>query len=215
MTLQTYQIVGLVGPNGSGKSTLINIISGLQHQDEGTIKLDGSFIENIASYKRSNRGVARTYQTPLRSSDLNVYQAVLACTSNQHSLKHRDNQTNAILRNSRLISKTESMVGDLSTADARELDLCMALATEPKILLLDEPAAGLSSAEQQFLSAKIRQLAQSGISILIVDHSMDFLLPVVDRLICLDQGSVVAEGTPAEVLADPRALKLYFGNSRL
>ena len=214
MTLQSYQIVGLVGPNGSGKSTLINIISGLQRQDEGTIQLDGSFIENTPSYKRSNRGIARTYQTSLRSSGLDVYQAILACSSNQHNLEHRDNQTHAILRNSRLTSKTGSMVGDLSTADARELDLCMALATEPKILLLDEPAAGLSSAEQQFLSTRIRQLAQSGISILIVDHSMDFLLPVVDRLICLDQGSVVAEGTPAEVLADPKALELYFGNSR-
>ena len=215
MTLQSYQIVGLVGPNGSGKSTLINIISGLQRQDEGIIKLDGSFIENTPSYKRSNWGIARTYQTSLRSSSLDVYQAILACSSNQHNLEHRDNQTHAILRNSRLTSKTGSMIGDLSAADARELDLCMALATEPKILLLDEPAAGLSSAEQQFLSTKIRQLAQSGISILIVDHSMDFLLPVVDRLICLDQGSVVAEGTPAEVLADPKALKLYFGNSRL
>ena len=214
LRINDNESIAILGPNGSGKSTLINIISGLQRQDEGTIKLDGSFIENIASYKRSNKGIARTYQTPLRSSDLNVFQAILACSSNQHNLKHRHNQTHAILRNSRLISKTEIMVGDLSTADARELDLCMALATEPKILLLDEPAAGLSSAEQQFLSTKIRHLAQSGISILIVDHSMDFLLPVVDRLICLDQGSVVAEGVPAKFLADPKALKLYFGTAR-
>ena len=87
----------------------------------------------------------------------------------------------------------------------------MALVTEPKILLLDEPAAGLSSAEQDFLSNKVRVLAQSGLSILIVDHSMDFLLPLADRLICLNEGSIVAQGLPEEVLTNSKALESYFG----
>ena len=211
MTLKFGQIVGLIGPNGSGKSTLINIMTGLQRQDTGTIYLENTFIENAPSYKRSTKGIARTFQTSLRSSDLNVFEAVLACSPEKFSLEEREITTTRILQDSNLVSKTEIIATYLSAVDARELDLCMAIATEPKVLLLDEPAAGLSSTEQEFIRNKVQKLAQSGVSILIVDHSMDFLLPVVDRLICLNEGSILIEGTPEEVLADSRALEVYFG----
>ena len=211
MTLKFGEIVGLIGPNGSGKSTLINIMTGLQRQDTGTIYLENTFIENAPSYKRSTKGIARTFQTSLRSSDLNVFEAVLACSPEKFSLEEREITTTRILQDSSLVLKTEIMATYLSAVDARELDLCMAIATEPKVLLLDEPAAGLSSTEQEFVRNKVQKLAQSGVSILIVDHSMDFLLPVVDRLICLNEGSILTEGTPEEVLSDSRALEVYFG----
>ena len=211
MTLDSGQIVGLVGSNGSGKSTLINIITGLQRHDTGTIKLDDQFIEDAASYKRSEKGIARTFQTSLHSYDLNVFEAVLACSRNNLGIEEREQKTHRILQESALISRAGVMTNQLSAAEARKLNLCMALVTEPKILLLDEPAAGLSSAEQNFLSNQVRLLAQSGLSILIVDHSMDFLLPLADRLICLNEGSIVAQGLPEEVLTNSKALESYFG----
>ena len=215
MSVTSGQILGLVGPNGSGKSTLINVITGLQKQDEGIVLLGNRNIDKITSHKRSQMGIARTYQTSLHTSELTVLNSLLACSKNTGYLETREKKVRHIIAEANLSSKADTMTNDLTAVEARKFDLCMALATEPAILLLDEPAAGLNLEDQKFLSTAIINLAKTGISILIVDHTMDFLLPLADRLICLNEGSIIAEGTPKAVSVNPRAISAYFGSTKL
>lgn len=211
LTVSPGEIVGLIGPNGSGKSTLINLASGLQSQESGGVRLGIKALSNSPPHARARAGLARTFQTPAEAPGLSPVASVLAaCPSGL------DNSSAVFLARDCLDragfgGPGARRVGALSPARARGLDLARALATRPSILMLDEPAAGLTPAERDDLARCLKTLADEGLGLLIVDHTMDFLLPLADRVVCLSAGSVVAQGTPEAVSRDPAAIAAYFG----
>lgn len=211
LAVASGEIVGLIGPNGSGKSTLINLASGLQSQETGTIHLGAMAISNSPTHARARAGLARTFQTPAEVLGLSPMASVLAACP--HDLDETSAGTLALDCLDRVgLANLGARAGRaLSPAEARGVDLARALARGPAILLLDEPAAGLTPAERDALARCLKALANDGIGVLIVDHTMDFLLPLADRVICLAAGSVVARGTPEAVSRDPAAIAAYFG----
>ncbi|MDA9975397.1 ATP-binding cassette domain-containing protein [Alphaproteobacteria bacterium] len=205
------EIVGLIGPNGSGKSTLINLASGLQAQDRGLICLGDLDLSKSPPHARARAGLARTFQTPADALGLTPIASVLAACPGA-----LDDATAEAVARACLERAGVSIVGASDTpspTQTRGLDLARALATGPSILLLDEPAAGLTPAEQDDLARCLKALAEDGLGLLIVDHTMDFLLPLADRVVCLAAGSVVAEGTPEDVSRSPAAIAAYFGGA--
>ena len=207
------EIVGLIGPNGSGKSTLINLASGLQAPESGSVRLGGLTLTNSPPHRRARAGLARTFQTPAGAPGLSATASVLAACPGD-----LDDTSAAVLAHDCLDRVGLAALGErrgtaLSPSEARGLDLARALASGPSILLLDEPAAGLTPAEREALVRCLKSLADDGIGVLIVDHAMDFLLPLADRVVCLAAGTVVAEGTPVGVSRDPAAIAAYFGTA--
>lgn len=203
------EIVGLIGPNGSGKSTLINLVSGLQRQESGEINLGDLDLTAYPPHERARAGLARTFQTPATVPDAPTMHSVLAACpasfgeAEAATLAHRCLERVGITDISQGPSEGPSR--------ARALDLARALAGEPRILLLDEPAAGLTPTGRDDLAKCLKSLAEDGLGLLVVDHSMDFLLPLADRVVCLAAGAVVAEGTPEAISRDPAAIAAYFG----
>lgn len=211
LVIEPGEIVGLIGPNGSGKSTLINLVSGLQTADRGTIQLGDRRLDTLAPHRRARAGLARTFQTSTPASEMTVFASAQAATRTERTGRSNEARAWAGLEAANLTALASLPASGLSSAEARGLDLARALASEPAMLLLDEPAAGLTPAERQILAERLATLAKSGIGMLIVDHTMDFLLPLADRVICLAAGHVVATGTPAEVAHDHAAIEAYFG----
>lgn len=207
------EIVGLIGPNGSGKSTLINIASGLQSQEQGSVLLADRSLSRSGPHVRARAGLARTFQTPTSTSNLSAMASVLAACPDVLGGPDAEKRARACLERVGLSRLAEQPARTLSPAETRGVDLARALAIDPAILLLDEPAAGLTPGERNDLTGCLRGLADTGIGLLIVDHSMDFLLPLADRVVCLAAGSVVARGTPGEVARDPAAIAAYFGET--
>ena len=207
------EIVGLIGPNGSGKSTLINLASGLQPPDGGSVSLNDRRLDKAPPHSRARAGLARTFQTSVQPSGMSVFDSVLAATPSGRADRSGAARAWAALDTVNLAGDAARPATDLSPAEARGLDLARALAIEPTVLLLDEPAAGLTPAERQSLAQRLRRLADGGIGMLIVDHTMDFLLPLADRVVCLAAGAVVAEGKPADVARDHAAITAYFGEA--
>ncbi|MDE0808041.1 MAG: ATP-binding cassette domain-containing protein [Alphaproteobacteria bacterium] len=205
------EIVGLIGPNGSGKSTLINLASGLQAQDRGLICLGDLDLSKSPPHARARAGLARTFQTPAGALGLTPIASVLAACPGALDDATAEAVARACLERAGVSILGAS--GTLSPAQTRGLDLARALATGPSILLLDEPAAGLTPAERDDLARCLKALAEDGLGLLIVDHTMDFLLPLADRVVCLAAGSVVAEGTPEDVSRSPAAIAAYFGGA--
>jgi branched-chain amino acid transport system permease protein len=213
LTLMPGEIVGLIGPNGSGKSTLINLASGGQVPDAGSVRLGASTLSNRPPHARARAGLARTFQTPAEVTGLSAMASVLAACPRALDDESAFRLARDCLNRVGLASLDDRRSGTLSPAEARGLDLARALAGRPYILLLDEPAAGLSPAERDALALCLKGLADDGLGLMIVDHTMDFLLPLADRVVCLAAGKVVAEGTPAAVSKNSAAIAAYFGGT--
>jgi len=209
LSVEPGEIVGLIGPNGSGKSTLINLVSGLQRPETGAVHLGNLDLSGRPPHERARAGLARTFQAPATVPGLAPLRTVLAaCPATL-------DEPTAVTLARRCLERagiTDMAAGPSEgPSRARALDLARALASEPVILLLDEPAAGLTPNERDDLARCLKSLAKDGIGLLVVDHSMDFLLPLADRVVCLASGAVVAEGTPEEIARDPAAIAAYFG----
>ncbi|MBT5267035.1 MAG: ATP-binding cassette domain-containing protein [Rhodospirillaceae bacterium] len=212
------RIIGLIGPNGSGKTTLLNLISGLERADTGRVRLDAVDISGLPANHIARLGVARCFQHPDLPGELTAFEAVLAATPGDASAVDRAADSAAdraigCLRELGIDMLASRRVSDLAAAEQRRLEIARALATQPRVLLLDEPAAGLGENERVDLARQLRQLAEGGLGILVVEHTMDFLLPLADRVVCLVAGRRVAEGEAAEVVRDPAAISAYFGEA--
>jgi len=210
ITVVPGEILGLIGPNGSGKSTLINVASGLQTPDAGEIRLGNLDLTGMPAHGRARAGLSRTFQTPVQALGLSPLESVLAACPAGLDERRAERHAAACLSAAGLTAPAVPTTS-LSPAEARRLDLARALASGPAVLLLDEPAAGLTPAERDDLACCLKHLTDSGLGLLLVDHTMDFLLPLADRVICLATGSVVAEGPPSMVARDPAAIAAYFG----
>ena len=203
------EILGLVGPNGSGKTTAINVISGLYAPDGGEVALDGASIGAVASHRLVHRGINRTFQIPKPFLSLTVRQNVevaLAYGGAASAPAMAD-----LLDEYRLTGVADRPAADLNNAQQKMLDLVRALATRPRLLLLDELAAGLNPAELDWIAERIKALAQSGIAIIVVEHLMGFIEHITDRVIVMNAGKEIFEGKLAVAVQVPQVIEVFLG----
>jgi ABC-type branched-subunit amino acid transport system ATPase component len=206
------EVLGLVGPNGSGKTTLINCISGTLRPNTGSITLDQDPIAKLPSHRIARLGVARTYQTVRLFGGLTVVENVEMRSLQSHPRQFARAQALGVLDEVGLLHLANVAPGQLSLAEHRKVELARAVASEAKIILLDEVMAGLTKAESQATGDIVHRLSRERlISFIIVEHVMASLLPLVDRLVVMDQGSILMDGPPEEVMASQVAVDAYFG----
>lgn len=206
---------GIVGPNGAGKSTLLNLINGNEIQNSGDIFFEDSNINKLKPAQRSSLGIARTFQIPRPFSDMSVFENVLVATNfapKKESSKVRQQNALAAIERTGLSEFFNTPAGKLRLLDRKRLELSRAVASNPRIILLDEIAGGLTDAELPVLLNIIKQLKNEGVTIIWIEHIVHALVSVVDRLMCIAGGSVIAIGDPNEVLASPKVIELYLGD---
>ena len=210
-------ITGLIGPNGAGKTTLFNVVTGMQRPNAGTVRLDGRDLRGLSSYRRARLGLGRTFQRLELFGTLTVAEniGVAASIAQRGVVKARSRAIQEIreeiLDRLGLTAVANDRADTLPTGTGRLVELARALATRPKVLLLDEPAAGQDTDETERFSEVLRILANDGLAILLVEHDMELVMNVCHTVVVLDYGRVICTGTPAEVRADPEVQAAYLG----
>ncbi|UEM21605.1 branched-chain amino acid ABC transporter ATP-binding protein/permease [Skermanella mucosa] len=217
LAIDPGEILGVIGPNGSGKTTLINLVTGLEKPDGGRLYVRGVELTGRAPHGIAGAGVARTFQTASLPPGVDALGAVAAAritldgdvrTAEAHAMHFLER----VLERAGAADLAREPCATLPPGLRRRVELARALARQPAVLLLDEPAAGLTEAEQAGLARLLRAAADDGAAVLIVEHNMPFLLPLADRITCLDEGGVIAEGTPDAIRRDPRVRAAYLGS---
>jgi branched-chain amino acid transport system ATP-binding protein len=213
LTLARGEALGIIGPNGAGKSTLFNLITGMLRPDRGSILLEGRDITALPPEQRCRAGLGRSFQIPLPFEHLSVFEnlAVAALFGGGMSQVEAVQVCGETLALTGLEAKANLRAGSLSLLDRKRLELARALATRPRILLLDEIAGGLTDAECQILIDTIRSIRARGIGIIWIEHVVHALLAVVSRLVVLDFGRIVAQGVPSEVMRSSEVQTIYMG----
>jgi branched-chain amino acid transport system ATP-binding protein len=214
-TLTEKEVLGLIGPNGSGKTTMMNLISGAFKPSSGEIRLYGDNITGIGASQVANKGVARTFQLVRMLPAMTVLENVAAGGVFGHARrwgKELDDYAHALLARVGLANAGAAVVSALTYIDQKRVELARALASDPKILLLDEWLAGLNPTELKIGISLIEQLRKEGCTIIIVEHVMHAIRSLCDRCIVMNSGAKIAEGTPAEVLADHGVIRAYLGD---
>ena len=221
MTVDDGQIVGLIGPNGAGKTTFIDTLTGFTQPHRGHVRFDGSDITRAAAHQRSVAGLVRTFQSLELFDDLTVRDNLLVAahtptfwssiTDAFWPRSHDDRATHATLELLDLVEVADRLPTELSNGQRHVVALGRAIVSSPKLLLLDEPAAGLDPAETAELAELLRRLPALGTTVLVVDHDMSLIMNVCDTVHVLDFGRLVASGTPAEVRHDPTVIAAYLG----
>ena len=217
MEVERGEIVGILGPNGAGKTTLYNLLTGFIPADSGTVMLGGRSLRGVAPHRIVGLGIARTFQLCRPFVGMTVLENVIVGSLGPR-VPPGDLETRArgLLADVGLAGKEEVPAERLSYGDQRRLEIARALATEPELLLLDEPFAGLGSSEIEDLSVLIRRLHQEkGLTILLIEHKLREFMKLVSRVIAIDFGEVIATGTPAEIVADPRVIEAYIGRQEV
>jgi branched-chain amino acid transport system ATP-binding protein len=207
---------GLIGPNGSGKTTLINCISGALQNDQGSILFDGAEVSRMPAYKRTRLGIARSFQIPRPFGSMSVLENLvvpLEYVAHKGSLHLQDTRGEAmeILRGMGLADKAETLAGSLSQVELRKMELARAMAARPRLLISDEAMAGLSSNEVSEVLEILFKLNASGITIIMIEHIMQAVMKFSQRLLCLDAGRIICEGTPEVVVGNPDVQRAYLG----
>ncbi|MGB3044453.1 MAG: ABC transporter ATP-binding protein [Xanthobacteraceae bacterium] len=204
------EILGLVGPNGSGKTTAINVISGLYALDGGTLTYDSASIGGMASHKLVHRGINRTFQIPKPFLSLTVRQNVEVALAYGRA-EVAPPALSDLLEQYHLAELADRPAADLNSSQQKMLDLVRALATRPRLLLLDELAAGLNPTELDWIAGHIKALAQSGLAIIVVEHLMGFIEQITDRVIVMNAGKEIFEGTLAVAVKVPQVIEVFLG----
>jgi branched-chain amino acid transport system ATP-binding protein len=220
------EIVGLIGPNGSGKSTAVNVVTGLFPLTSGKIFFRSQDLEKLPTHKRLQLGIARTFQNIRLFGQLTVWQNLWVAQNAPEDRARRGffarwlggqsgvrDEIAQLLEFSGLVHKQDDLAANLAFGEQRRLELARALAAKPKLLLLDEPAAGMNSEEIGQLRERILKLRAQGITILLIEHVMELVMGVTDRIAVLNFGQKIAEGTPAEIQANPLVRKAYLGGA--
>jgi branched-chain amino acid transport system ATP-binding protein len=214
VSLQQGEALGVVGPNGAGKTTMLNLLTGIVHADRGRVVFSGQDISHRTPDQRCHAGIGRTYQIPKPFEGMTVFENVLVGgTFGRGSSEKASYEICArALHRADILPRANVLAESLSLLERKRLELARALATEPKVLLLDEIAGGLTAHEVQALLDTIRQLRDEGISIIWIEHIVHALLAVVDRLMAIDFGKLIAEGDPQAVINSPEVRDVYMGN---
>jgi branched-chain amino acid transport system ATP-binding protein len=206
------EIVGLIGPNGAGKSTLFNCVAGVFPPTAGDILFQGIKINNQKPWDLCRRGIARTFQIvkPFASRTV-LYNVMVAAFATTDKRAEAEQRALEVLQHLRMEAQKDIRAGNLTIADRKRLEIARALATRPKLLLLDEVMAGLRPTEVDEMVAIIRRLREGGITIFIIEHIMRAIMALSDRIAVLHFGTKIAEGTPQEIAHDERVVKAYLG----
>jgi branched-chain amino acid transport system ATP-binding protein len=214
-TLKTGDILGLIGPNGSGKTTLINVVTGLLRATSGQVLIDGTDVSGFKAHRVAKSGLARTFQTIRLFRDLSVLENVeVANVSMGHSRRTASVTAAGLLDEFGLSAWSDRLASELPFGHQRRLEIARALATEPKFVLLDEPAAGLNEDEGDELLALLQRIpAEKSVGMLIVEHDMRLMMNLCPRLHVLNYGRTITEGSPNDVRSDPQVVAAYLGGS--
>lgn len=227
MQVEEQEIRAVIGPNGSGKSTLLNCISGVYRPTSGTIRFQGEVVTGLPPYTLTRKGIGRTFQNIRMFNSLTVQQNVMVarhCRTRDTLVEDilwapRCRREEAAMREKALqclefvgmVDKKDMLPGSLSYGQRRLVEIARALATEPRLLLLDEPCAGLSQGESARLMDQIYKIRDAGITIILVEHNMRFVMRISDRITVLDFGRKIAEGSPGDCRSNPRVIECYLG----
>ena len=225
-TIAPGEVVGMIGPNGSGKTTLVNLITGLYQAERGRIRLSGRDITRESAFRIARLGIARSFQNINLVEELTALDNVAAARAAlegvglksaliagrfDRALARARGHAMALLDTLGIAAVATRPCGALPHGFRRGVEIARALALEPALLILDEPAAGLSEAEQGELARHLSALAEEGLTLLVIEHNMRFLMPLARRMICLDNGRIVATGSPQQIQSDPRVAEAYLG----
>lgn len=230
LTVPKGNITAVIGPNGAGKTTLFNLISGFIRPDEGKVVFNNREITSIKPYEAASLGILRTFQAVKMPEKLSVldnvmlgthrkgkagfFQCLIRTPASTKEEKKMREKSRIILRDLNLEDYSEAEAGSLSFGDRRTLELARALAAEPEILLLDEPASGLNPRETENLAQTILNIRESGITILLVEHDMSLVMEISNYVNVLNFGKLVAYGTPREVQSDKEVIRIYLGEEK-
>jgi len=211
--VQAGEVMGLMGPNGAGKTTLLNIISGEYRLDSGRVEFKGNDITGLPPHKICHLGIARTYQIPQPFVNLTALQniAVAAIYGRGLSKSAAEQEAAKILKLVGLLEKKEMKADDLEEISLKRLELARVLATNPTLLLIDELAGGLTEKEIPSVLDLLKEIREMGISIILIEHVMKVMMKAVDRIIVMDEGMKIAEGTPNQVMENKKVIEAYFG----
>jgi branched-chain amino acid transport system ATP-binding protein len=211
-SVEPGEILGLIGPNGAGKTTVFNLITGFVSPSSGEIRLDGRSVAGKKPHAVARRGIARTFQIVKPFPGLSVRENVtLAAFLRRARRADAEEAAMAVIDRLGLSHRVDTLAGQLTLMDQKRLEMAKALATEPRLLLLDEPMGGLNSSEVDVASGLVEGIRRGGVTVVLVEHVMKAIMRISDRVLVMHHGEKIAEGAPAKVVTDPAVITAYFG----
>jgi len=225
-SVSSGELVGLVGPNGAGKSTLFNLATGYLAPSSGRVVVGEEDTTNVPPHELARKGLSRTFQTPVFFPELSALDNVLVAAHQELPLvsaitgawkresQHQEERARMLLRRVGLEQRASVDSAELSGGELRMLEVARQLFNQPSLLLLDEPTAGVAPHLQENLAELIRSVHEEGVAVIVVEHNLGFLLGMVDRVVCMAQGSVIADGTPTQIHDDPAVIAAYLGGPK-